>query len=318
MTAEESVRAARALGYSEPAVARAAVLAISTPEAARWERFVPVVAGSAGAALVASGVVTFFAYNWERFGGIARIGVAQSLVIAAFALAWRSWDRLPGRIALTTAAVLVGALLAVFGQTYQTGAPIHTLFLGWAALILPWALVGRFEALWLLFVVVLQTGASAWQNECSGGTDSSRSVAWSAALVYLLALVAWEVQARRASTGLHARWLPRTFATGAAVALGVAVVQTLLTGDGLVPLTCTGAIVAAGLVFYRGSRMDLFVQTLALAVTMTALTTAAARALTSHGSDAGFALILLALFVVAQGGVAVTWLRREMRRASGP
>ena len=53
------------------------------------------------------------------------------------------------------AAVAVGALLAVFGQTYQTGADPFELFLTWALLIVPWTLAARFEPLYLLHSVVL-------------------------------------------------------------------------------------------------------------------------------------------------------------------
>ena len=47
-----------------------------------------------------------------------------------------------GKAALLAASLFVGALLALIGQIYQTGADTFEMFAAWAALILPWVLVG--------------------------------------------------------------------------------------------------------------------------------------------------------------------------------
>jgi len=49
----------------------------------------------------------------------------------------------------------VGGMLALYGQTYQTGANTYELFLVWAFLITPWALIARLPALWVLWLVIL-------------------------------------------------------------------------------------------------------------------------------------------------------------------
>lgn len=48
---------------------------------------------------------------------------------------------------LFTSALLVGGLLALFGQTYQTGANLLQLFFTWSLRILPEALIARLPAL---------------------------------------------------------------------------------------------------------------------------------------------------------------------------
>ncbi len=60
-------------------------------------------------------------------------------------------------MALFAAAVLVGPLLGVYGQTYQTGADPWGLFAFWALLILPWVVVAHFTALWILTIALLDT-----------------------------------------------------------------------------------------------------------------------------------------------------------------
>lgn len=58
----------------------------------------------------------------------------------------------------------IGSLLALVGQTYQTGADIWELFAPWAALITP--LAGRSGAVWGLWAVLLNlTAARLWQRE---------------------------------------------------------------------------------------------------------------------------------------------------------
>ncbi|MET0204922.1 MAG: DUF2157 domain-containing protein [Casimicrobiaceae bacterium] len=47
---------------------------------------------------------------------------------------WRGLDTLPGKAALV-AALLAGALLALVGQVYQTGADTFELFAAWAVAI---------------------------------------------------------------------------------------------------------------------------------------------------------------------------------------
>jgi uncharacterized membrane protein len=164
-SAEDARLRASSLGWSDELVGRAAAAAVATPAPAHWRRLLVLAAGALGTGLFASGVVTFVAYNWAALGRFARLGLIQLLLIAATVLAARLRDRLAGQIALSLGAVLVGALLAVYGQTYQTGADPFELFLLWAALMVPWALAARFAPLFLLQSVVLGTGVVlAWQE----------------------------------------------------------------------------------------------------------------------------------------------------------
>ena len=76
-------------------------------------------------------------------------------IVAGVALsAWRGLDSGPGRIALLAAGFLVGVLLAVYGQVYQTGADPYGLFVTWGLLIVGWALIGRQAGLWMLTLVL--------------------------------------------------------------------------------------------------------------------------------------------------------------------
>ncbi|ULT43759.1 DUF2157 domain-containing protein [Niabella defluvii] len=60
-------------------------------------------------------------------------------------------------IILTGAAALVGVLFAVFGQVYQTGANAYDFFLAWVIFISLWVWVSNFAALWLLYLLLVNT-----------------------------------------------------------------------------------------------------------------------------------------------------------------
>lgn len=145
------------------------------PSAISWQRLIASLLLWFGALSFVSGVIFFFAYNWQslgRFSKFSLIEVAILLTIAVFswlyyraalqhdAVTCRNTNRFkpmlfgatPANAVLLAASVLVGALLALVGQTYQTGADPWQLFALWALLILPFAWVAGFDGLWLLVV----------------------------------------------------------------------------------------------------------------------------------------------------------------------
>ena len=88
-----------------------------------------------GLALTLSGVVCFFAWNWDALPGLAKLAIVQAGIVGCCVVACqKKIATLPGKAAITGAAVLVGVFLAVFGQVYQTGAAAYQLFVGWALL----------------------------------------------------------------------------------------------------------------------------------------------------------------------------------------
>ena len=111
-----------------------------------WVQFLTGALLLLGAGLLLSGIVCFFAFNWADLGRFAKFGVLEAAVAICAGLGWWKLSNLSGRVALFAAAVLVGPLLGVYGQTYQTGADPWGLFAFWALLILPWVVAARFTA----------------------------------------------------------------------------------------------------------------------------------------------------------------------------
>jgi uncharacterized membrane protein len=113
-----------------------------------------------------AGIVFFFAYNWNDLPDLAKFAVVEAgLVVAAGGALLAGLDRAFGQAFLIAASVMTGLLLAVIGQTYQTGADAFELFVAWAILILPWTLIARSAVHWLLWLVVAEIALALYGGQ---------------------------------------------------------------------------------------------------------------------------------------------------------
>lgn len=116
----------------------------------------------AAAGLVGFGLILFLAANWDEFSRFQKFGLTGAVIAVGGlgALATASL-RVPG---LLLAFAGTGGMLALIGQTYQTGADTWQLFAVWAALTLPWAVAARSDAVWTPWVAVVMTAAALWYH----------------------------------------------------------------------------------------------------------------------------------------------------------
>jgi len=174
---------------------RALILTGHIPNQSSWQKFINYLLLVLGAGFTVSGIFFFFAYNWDNLSHFAKFGLIEIAMIAAIALAqWFGLEQLPGKIALLVAAMLVGALFALFGQIYQTGADAYTLFLNWAILIIGWVIIGDLPLLWLgLLGLVNLTWGFYWSQVL--GEQAWPPTLFSTTLILLngLALAVWEI-----------------------------------------------------------------------------------------------------------------------------
>lgn len=109
-----------------------------------------------GVLLFCSGVIFFFAYNWADLSRFEKFAIAQgAFALTLGSLLFTDFSRISGQSAIFASGLLLGALLALFGQTYQTGADTFQLFLTWALMLIPLAIIARSAALWLLIAGLL-------------------------------------------------------------------------------------------------------------------------------------------------------------------
>lgn len=287
-----------------------------------WRQFLARSTLWLGVLLLGSAAVCWVAANWQDMSKVQRFAGAQGLLAAcALAAAWAGL-RLRGRpgvrrsipgALLALAGILLGALLALLGQTYQTGADTWELFAWWAVLLLPWALAAASQAVWLLWALVLNLAAALWLGErvftwlmIFGGPGLPSLFM---AALNLLLLLGWELAARRwrASTVFGPRIL-------AAIAISV-LVLALMFGDFILRGLGTyngiaWVAVTLGLGFYyqRGRRDLVILAMLAAGVICVSLRVVGEWLWRLEPGV--WAALPLAALLMAEAVLAARWLRR--------
>ncbi|CAB3824587.1 hypothetical protein LMG26858_00370 [Achromobacter anxifer] len=287
-----------------------------------WRQFLARSTLWLGVLLLGSAAVCWVAANWQDMTKVQRFaGVQGLLAVCALAAAWAGLRlraspgvrrTIPGAL-LALAGILLGALLALLGQTYQTGADTWELFAWWALLLLPWALAAGSQAVWLLWALVLNVAVALWLGErvfswmlIFGGPGVPGLIMAGLNLVLLLG---WELAARRwrASTLVGPRVL-------AVLAISVLVLTQMLgdfLGRGLGLYNGIAWVaVTLGLGFYyqKGRRDLIILAMLAAGVICVSLRVAGEWLLRLEPGV--WAALPLAALLMAEAVLAARWLRR--------
>ncbi|WP_291441558.1 DUF2157 domain-containing protein, partial [Desulfovibrio sp.] len=165
-----------------------------------------------------AGVICFIAWNWATISPFGRMALVGSLVAGTGvgAVILGPVTRLGG-ILLLACGISMGPMLAIFGQSYQTGAELWELFRVWTILLFLLALAGKQAGLWFVTWISGNIFAALWFGR---GLLSPLDIfgpffalpEW--LLVIAGAIIAWEWAALRAArrapeSWLCSRWMPR-------------------------------------------------------------------------------------------------------------
>jgi uncharacterized membrane protein len=291
-------------------------IAAARPTPAELSQFLVRLLQLAGVLSLAAGVVFFIAANWQEIGVAGRFALVQGVIAVSVALAlWRPAPQSLGRYALLMAFIATGALLALFGQTYQTGADVYELFLTWAVLGLAFVVAGQWSVLSAAWLLVLNVALLLFFGWRPGGGwlwtvfspwDASETMQLLAPTVLNLALWSLAEYGRRARwIGITPRWVSRLalacafgFMTWAAV---LAVVRSSMSPDEAVGLLLV-LVLEAGLVSYAMRlRKDVF----PLALTAASFIVLSTCALGAHSDveDIGM-LFVLALWLIVSSTIS--------------
>lgn len=310
--------ATTAAGLDQRTIARGVELATGTPARSEWRAFLATSLAMLGGGLVLAGVVCFVAFNWTRIGPYGKFALLELAIVAAVLIAWKKRPALTGQMALFAAAVLVGPLLAIYGQTYQTGADPYGLFLVWAGLITPWAILGRFAATWVLVILLLDTSIVLFYAQVWTPVRTSHAllVPLSIATLHTTALLAWEWQLRRAEPFVREEWAMRAVAASGLAALFIPWVAFVIGGGdaglvGVIGAAMFAFMVLALLRYYVYARHDRFMIALAGLGAMAGITIVAARVVFKWLDMGTFGAIVMAIFVLWQISFGLK-LYREM------
>ncbi|MFO7706357.1 MAG: DUF2157 domain-containing protein [Halopseudomonas sp.] len=285
------------------------------PDNRQWAYLLDRLLAGAGVLLVALGVVFFFAWNWDALPRLGKFAVAASALSGFTGMALFSSDRsAQQQAALLGCSLATGALLALIGQTYQTGADIWQLFAAWAVLMLPWVWLSGSTACWTLCWAVANLAllrffsASMWFALFAG--FSAHQVLLVIALANLAGLALFEVLGRQ-FFGHSGRSLHRLCTLAGLTALLVGAMIGWWQAA-FVPLLIGFAIAAGvGVPLYRWWRLDLPILALLLFGLIALGSAGLFKALTAY--QGFFAFNAIGLFVVISSALASLWLHRVYR-----
>lgn len=298
---------------------QALVVTNSVPSAAANLSFLSRVVLAFAVAFLCSGVIFFFAFNWDELSRYAKFAIAQTALVLSLLPLLRFKLATPiGQAALFAASLLVGALLALVGQTYQSGADTYQLFLIWAILITPWTLLARMPALWLVLLVLLNLSLLlALDNLAISRLPAPFShPGWLLFALNSGAAAVWHLASRRTLETRLLRWGRQS------ISLYTLLIITLLALDYISSWSARDALAlptwalfaVLWLYLYRIRQLDL---TMLSALSMAAIVltvTALSNALTDHMATDGL-LLLLALSVMGLSSAAALWLKHLNQHA---
>jgi len=297
-----------------PAAVPAALrLAGVTPDASGWPRFVDRLLLGLGVLLVAAGAIFFGAFNWQELGRFAKFALAEIPIVVAIAVCWRfGLDSTVGKSALFAAALFTGALLALVGQVYQTGADNFELFVAWALAITVWVAVARLPALVLLWLALLHA-AIYFYFDARGGLFgllfSPLEIVWFVFALDTAVLIAWEGLAAAGVTWLRERWAIRVvaFLSGGAITALAVWSGVNFSHTGAWPLVAYALWLACAYWAYRHRSVDLFILAGGVLSVIVVMTVLLAMLMLRHDNAGSFLLIGLA--VIGGATVGAWWLR---------
>lgn len=283
------------------------------PDAAAWRRFIDRTLLFVGVAMVASGMVFFFAFNWQDLGRFAKFALVEVPLVGGLGLVWRlGLESLAGKAAVLFVSLVTGALLALVGQTYQTGADTFELFAAWAVAILPWALVARFTPLWIVWLALVNLAVALYYLTFGilwGMLFAPEKLLWVLFGLNTVALFIWEGCAAAGLEWLRERWSVRILATasgGLVTTLGLwDVLDWRTTSHWGAPAWC--AWILAAYVVYRHLSKDVFVLAGGVLSVIMMSAVLLAKGINSNNADA---LLLIGFAVIGLSAAGGVWLKK--------
>lgn len=291
-----------------------------TPERAEWYHFLDRLALWGGVIFCALGVIFFFAYNWNAMGRLVKFGLVELFIILSlFFYGWKPLSKGAYKAILMLLSLLIGALLALVGQTYQTGADPYQLFLAWSVLIIPWVMMSRLSVMWLLFILLMNTAGFLYFKELGGrlfGRElDAIQFSWAMLVGNGFAWLIWEYYSViRQVEWLQERWPIRLLAISIGITITLLAVVAVL--EHVIHIKTIMAYLSWLMMvyaFYRQVYIDLFMLTGWVLSIIIFVTVVLCRALDFSHNFEFFSLLFVALIVLVMTAIGVKWLKAKAK-----
>ena len=287
----------------------------TTPSNSAWQSFISNMLLWLGALALAGSALFFIAFNWDDLGRFSKFGLIQLLVAASVFTYWKTSAQNPllSKVSLLMASIFLGVLLAYFGQTYQTGADTWQLFLTWCILILPWTILSRFSAQWILWLALLNLSAvlyfQTFRSTFGFILFSENMTLWALVIINGTALIIWEFLENKWQW-LAENWAMRVVAVASGAPLTLLVIDSIFGRQhNLISGLVWSIAMVAVYIVYRRLKPDLFMLAMACLSGISVIISLAAKLLFDSISDGIGTFLLLALLVILLGGASAVWLK---------
>lgn len=284
-----------------------------SPDAVAWRRFLDGLFLWLGGLALAVSALFFVAYNWTAIGRFAKFGLLEALIFFGIVAYCKFSDhKIIGKLSLLASTLLLGALMALYGQTYQTGADPWQLFFNWALLMLPWAIIGRSPALWILWITLINTAIVLYHQTFRGTFgvlfNADDALYWILFLFNSAALFVWEFLAL-SSAWLRERWAMRLLSLGSGVSITWLCIYVIFE-DHASPLAGLVWLIWGALMHYvyRHVKPDLFMLAGGCMSGIVVIISFLSKHMLNDADAGGF--LLLALTVFGLGVGSAMWLKR--------
>jgi uncharacterized membrane protein len=292
-----------------------------TPDGQSWITFLDRFLLCLGGISIAVAALFFVAFNWSEIGRFSKFALIEGLIVIAIISYCRSGEQtVAGKVSLLAATIFLGVLLALFGQTYQTGADPWQLFSFWALLMLPWAVISRFPALWIVWIALVNVSLFLYYDTFRGTFlmffDTDRANLWLPFCCNTLALVVWELSAR-ILPWLAQKWASRLIAVSSCAPLTLLVFHTIFSygEDSIIPGLLWGGWISVMYVVYRRIKPDLFILACCCLSGIILGISFFTKLLFDNLSMESF--LFLALLTVGMGGGSAFWLKNVYQEIHG-
>ena len=291
----------------------ALITAKITPNGKSWRTFIDNLLLWFGGLALSFAAMFFIAYNWKEIGYFAKFGMVEGFIVLAIIVYCKlAENTIAGKVSLLAATISLGVLLALYGQIYQTGADPWQLFFKWALLMLPWAVIGRFPAIWIVWVALINVSIIMYYRTFRGvfglvfGTESG--MLWLTFLFNTITFITWQLLATTWHW-LSERWAVRLLAVGSGVPLNWLVLSLIFGHQDVngFPLLVWTLWLFAMYFIYRKVKLDLFMLVMCCLSSITVVVSFLGKHLLRSGKPVTF--LFLALIVIGMGSGAAFWLK---------
>ncbi|MFT0211586.1 DUF2157 domain-containing protein [Pseudomonas sp. F1_0610] len=276
-----------------------------------------------GVLFLCSGIIFFFAYNWAELTRFEKFAIAQAvLALSLLALAFAQLHSLVGQAIIFAIGLILGANLALFGQTYQTGADPYQLFLTWALMLMPLSALARSATLWLCSALLLALASHLYLVVYSFNQfliNDEQVEFWVLFIQSLAWLLAFGYASKRNPNSATLRLICQTFSFFcmfcATYLLCSEIISYNYDAHYIFTVVVWTAMLATMYYIYRVRSINLFIlSSFTLSISVVIFTIVADLI---HDFDA-LSFFIYALLIIALSSSALIWLRkvaREVRHA---